>query len=263
MVKETNVASYQVVSKDQFKNLYWKRFGNFHFAANRPVALVVADEMTKLVTEIPVCFLKQEAGFCAVALLGLKDNSNLFVSPDGAWIGNYVPAVFRVHPFTLQQTPDGNAVLCVDMDSGLVSDTEGQKFFGVDDAPTEEITRIANFLSGIEQQKALTQNLCQQLAELNLLKPWSFSRSPQDKPMLIDNMYQVDQDALRDIDGEALKSLSASGALTLAYGQIFSTNNVTRLIARAEAMTAAQQTRAKEIAFDMSEASGTLSFDNL
>lgn len=257
------MATYQVVNREEFKDLYWKRFDSYYFAANRPVVALVLDEFPKVVTEMPICFLKQESTYLAVALLALKDNSNLFVGSDGLWITSYVPAVLRGYPFALHQSQDGESVLCVDTDSGLVSKSDGENFFDTNGTPTEQITKIVGFLSSIEQQQALTVSLCSQLARLNLLKPWSFSQSPQEPPLMIDNMYQVDTDALDKLCGDDLKSIAQTGALALAYGQIFSTNNVIKLIARADKIAREQKSSATGFSLDMSESSETLNFDNL
>lgn len=257
------MASYQVVNREEFKDLYWKRFDSYYFAANRPVVALVLDEFPKVVTEMPICFLKQESTYLAVALLSLKDNTNLFIGSDGTWMTNYVPAVLRGYPFALHPSPEGESVLCVDTDSGLISKSGGEKFFDYQGTPTEQISKIVGFLSSIEQQQALTVSLCGQLAGLNLLKPWSFSASPQEPPLTIDNMYQVDTDALDKLSGDDLTSIAQTGALALAYGQIFSTNNVIKLISRADKIAREQQSPAKGFSLDMSESSQTLNFDNL
>ena len=46
---------------------------------------------------------------------------NLFVGPDGHWLGGYVPASLRSYPFrVLGSEGSGQLALCVDEDSGLV-----------------------------------------------------------------------------------------------------------------------------------------------
>jgi hypothetical protein len=43
-----------------------------------------------------------------VALLGLRQNENLYVDAEGQWAANtYVPAFVRRYPFVLAEKPDG------------------------------------------------------------------------------------------------------------------------------------------------------------
>ena len=64
--------------------------------------------------------------------MGSEIADDVLVAPDGRWLGGYVPACFRRHPFRLvpKQGTD-QTVLCVDTDSGLVveGDAAGEDFF--------------------------------------------------------------------------------------------------------------------------------------
>lgn len=83
---------------------------------------MVAQELSCALMHLPIGFIKQHDEFVPVGDLGFQPGQNLFVIPDGDWIGSYTPAVFSGYPFQLVEAADGQRVLVVNEDSGLVND---------------------------------------------------------------------------------------------------------------------------------------------
>jgi hypothetical protein len=52
-----------------------------------------------------MAFVKQQDSFFLIALLSLTPKTNLFVAPDGRWLGGYVPSYFRGYPFQREAGP--------------------------------------------------------------------------------------------------------------------------------------------------------------
>src|SRR6056297_2371984 len=111
------------ISKQNFANKSWTRFTSYQFAAKDNLTPLVVSEISKSVLNFPMAFIKQQDTFILVAVLSLTPGQNMFVAPNGQWLGGYVPAAFRGHPFSLQKAKDRDEfVLCVDQESGLIND---------------------------------------------------------------------------------------------------------------------------------------------
>src|SRR5688572_5579461 len=100
-----------------------------------PVNLI---EMPQICHYYPIAF-SPDANATPVAILGLRDNENLFVSKKGEWEENvYVPAYIRRYPFIFSEMPGSdNLSLCVDMNDNVTESKGEQKFFGGDGKPSQ------------------------------------------------------------------------------------------------------------------------------
>jgi hypothetical protein len=120
---------YQAITRTDFANLRWKRYESYAFAAQDAVAPLVVQELPKACMSLPIAFIQQGETFVPAAVQGLQPGQNLFVSPDGRWVGPYTPAAYRGYPFALANADNGQVVLCVDTDSGLVGEDYTETFF--------------------------------------------------------------------------------------------------------------------------------------
>ena len=75
-----------------------------------PVNLI---EMPQVCHAFPIAF-SPDGNATPVAILGLRDNENLFVEDDGKWAdGVYIPSYIRRYPFIFSEMPDSDQLtLC-------------------------------------------------------------------------------------------------------------------------------------------------------
>src|SRR5690606_39363180 len=121
------------------------------FASAYSLSPLVAQELPRACLAMPIGFVRSDNQYQLVAVQGLAPGKNLFVAPDGRWIGPYVPAAYRGYPFVLANTEDGKRVLCVREDSGLVSEVqgEGEPFFDEEGNPSKPVQDVLNFLDQV------------------------------------------------------------------------------------------------------------------
>lgn len=223
----------KVVSREDFAASKWLRRPGHHFAAASPTAPVAAAEFAECVRAFPLGFMAQEGGTALVALFGLLPGQNLFVAPDGRWLGRYVPAVLRGYPFRLARTDAGTLALCIDEDSGLVRDLavgeEGVPFFGDDGKPHPETQKMADFLTLTHRGIEHTGRAASLLAEMELLEPWPLKASDGEVEKTVTGVSRVDEKKLNALSGDDLARLRDGGALALAYGQLLSMGNLSTL----------------------------------
>ena len=71
----------------------WKNVTDYAFGAADTVIPLVGAELSKTISTMPTGFIKQEAGYELVAINSLQPGMNLYVAPDGKWLGTYIPSV--------------------------------------------------------------------------------------------------------------------------------------------------------------------------
>jgi hypothetical protein len=73
----------------------WKQVANYTFAAADTVIPLVGAELSKAALAMPIGFVKLDDGYQLVAITSLQRGQNLYVAPDGKWLGGYIPAALR------------------------------------------------------------------------------------------------------------------------------------------------------------------------
>ena len=262
----------QAISRESHASKRWQRPSSYAFGAADSFVPLAAVELPKAVMSLPICFMERADNFILVALLSLQPGKNLFVAPDGRWAGPYIPAAFRAYPFRLAQTEDKQHVLCVDEDSGFVTEgPTGENFFTEDGEPSQAVLDIFTLLKQIEQSGLATVAACAALHQHKLIRPWPITVKAESGDQKIAGLFQVDEAALNELSGEALLELRQPGALLLAYCQLLSMQHLpllgeltgahAKVAARAEA--AKNLTARKELDMALFDKGGTFRFGNL
>ncbi len=220
---------YQVIRKPEFVNLRWKRHENYLFAAQDAVAPLVAQELPRACMSFPIGFVADGDGMIPVGLQGFRPGQNLFVTADGRWIGAYVPAVYRGYPFAMATTEDGQRVLCVDMDSGLVGEGPGEPFFDDHGEPSRPVRDVLSFLQQVHDNGAATRKMCAALQAEGLIVPWPIVVKGPEDDLPVEGLHRIDEAAFHGLDAQALHRLHQAGALTMLFCQLLSMQHLQML----------------------------------
>ncbi|MGO1344028.1 SapC family protein [Chromohalobacter japonicus] len=216
---------YIPLSQRQHAERGWLKNPDYRYAAERPVAELVAEEIPRALPTLPLAFVPEGDDWALVAVLSLDSKHNLFVHPDGRWLGGYTPAAFRGYPFALlRDEQHGRRVLCFDEDSGLATDNPGpgQHFFNNEGEPDQPLARILKFLTQYDDQRLVTRRVVKRLADAGLIVPWKVRvTTDAGTEAAIDGLHRIDEAALRALPGDTLSELATSGALSIAYGQLY------------------------------------------
>nr|WP_246423614.1 SapC family protein [Roseospira goensis] len=216
-------------------------------ARGRPIAVLSRGELRRAVPALPVAFRREEGGVTMVALMGLTLDRNFFVQDGGRWLGSYVPAAFRGYPFGLASGPDGKYVVCVDENSGALRDGPGAKALFEDDGqPSGFLKQVINFLQQVQADQQATRAAGAVLDRHGLLEDWPIAVTAAEQRIPLNGFLRVSETALAALDPAVLAEVRDSGALDLAYGQIYASNNLSVLGRLAEAHAkAAEAERAR------------------
>lgn len=232
--------NWQALSKEKHLNSGWTPTTHFKHALKTNVVPVVAAELSHVLPFYPLAFLKApQGGYQLVALLSLKADVNLFVTPQGRWVTPYVPSVLRSYPFNLMKNQNGNFVLAVDVASEVFHETaqEGdQPVLDSEGKPVESLNALMSFMQQRAVQQKLTDDAVAKLEAYGLIEAWTpqneaASDSAKETKL---GIYGISESALRALDGEQLTDLNKSQALDIAYAQLLSRARLNDLKVRQE-----------------------------
>jgi hypothetical protein len=231
------------------RHLRFRPAGDYFFAARATLTNVVALELAQAAVSYPLAFIEDaqprggETGVELVALLSTVPERNLFVTPAGAWLSEFVPASINTYPFQYRHAEGpsgpGNAALFVDQRSGLLGPDQGEPLFDAEGKPSETTKEIVRVLRGLEKSRRATRKACARLRDCRLLAPWgSESEVPEFRRLL-----RLDETALNRLPQGVLSMLRQTGALAIAYAQMLSLAVLPRLAGLARRHAAADAQR--------------------
>ncbi len=216
--------NFQAISYATHGQKRWLRATSFSFALRDGILPLGIAEVAKAALSLPLAFIQRETtGFVPVAVMSLQPGHNHFVTPDGRWPHGYIPAASRAYPFRLFGTGEDQHILAIDEDAGLICEgADGEAFFDAIDKPSAAIREVMRFLEAHEIGLRAARGATACLNEFQLLKPWEISVKNEHGVQKLGGLFQVDQEALNQLPGEALKALLNAGGLLLAYSQLLS-----------------------------------------
>jgi hypothetical protein len=261
------------ITHQAFVNKKFNRYSSYEFASKDAIATLVLRELPRAAIVTPIAFAKVADGFVPVAVQGLSEGKNLFVAPDGRWVGRYIPSVYRGYPFLFAKIEGDKQVLCFDDASGLLSDSDGEAFFE-GETLTKSVRDILDFLTQVQESRLATQRICAVLDQHQLIQPWPIelkheNQDGQSESRKLEGLFRIDEAALNKLDAQALHTVQQAGALSTVFCQLLSMQHLPAIAElakvhfEAELQAALPKTDAGEIDMSFLADDTTISFENL
>jgi len=207
--------------------------------ADQNSVFLAAIEFGDACKEFPIVFVRAGEGaegkpqIAPLAVLGLKQGSNLFVEGD-KWTANYVPAYVRRYPFAMARL-DGNAnnlAVCYDSKWVGFNEETGEALFN-NGEPTEFLLNARTFLENFEQEAERTRLICNLLVELDLLQDMRFEATlPGGEKIDVEGFLAVDEKKYSELPDDKVLQLHRNGLIALIEMHRLSMTNMNRLAAR-------------------------------
>lgn len=198
---------------------------DYRFAAQDTLIPLVMPELSAAQAQFPLAFTLQQDQYLLVGLTSLKPQTNLFISPQGQWLGAYIPAAVRVYPFDLISLKQDEVTLCVDKDSGRFHEQAQDKDWQLfkEGGLSEQGQKLLGFLQQWQHHRAYTQERINQLHQHQLIEAWPLQLQGQEgQAQPLKGLYRINEQQLRGLSAEALQELAQTGALGIAYAQLLS-----------------------------------------
>ncbi|MDF3035322.1 MAG: hypothetical protein K0S28_596 [Paucimonas sp.] len=232
------------LSTETHRNLRVKPIaGGYAYASTANSVPVTAAEIGSVASEYPIVFAPDgSGGMVPMVMLGVREQENLFVDANGGWDAQYIPMFVRCYPFAFyKEEKEQNAVVVIDEDYAGFNETEGLELFNPDGSASAHVEGTVELLQHFHASAEHTMKLTSILAKHGLLVPQTMDiNGPNGKKFGLDGFSLIDEGKLAELEDSALLEIVKSGAMALAYGHLFSLNNVQKVVQRLESRLIAE-----------------------
>ena len=214
---------------------------NYKFAAKTNSVILAGVEFTEAAKEYPIVFAEAGKHIVPVALLGLRNEENLFVLEDGSWDAKYVPAFVRRYPFVLAETGKGDnqRVVCIDESFDGFSKEDGEPLFEGDE-PTPILQQALDFLDEYQKQYMRTEVFIKRLRDCDLLNSLNAKIDMVDGAQFsLTGLLVVDEKKLLALSDEKALEFFRSGELAWVYCHLMSLGSMGGMVQRIGKLTGA------------------------
>jgi hypothetical protein len=217
------------VTVNRHKDISIKAGSDYGFAKNVNSVPLLASEFDLSSAEYAIVFSGEGRDAMPAALLGIRDQENLYIDESGAWKAKYIPAFVRRYPFVFSAQGKTTFNLCIDEDfPGINRKGLGERLFDAEGERTQYLKNVLGFLQAYQAQFEATRAFCQRLVDLNLLEAMQAQfRLRNGQRIMLGGFMVVNRDRLRGLSGDALARLAATGDLDLIYLHLHSQRNFT------------------------------------
>lgn len=201
---------------------------SFEFSANANAVPLMAVEIPHAATEYAIVFTVNDQDVIPAAVLGIRNDQNLYLTQESKWQARYIPAFIRRYPFVFSASEDSkNLVLCVDeTHPGINREEKGQRLFGADGRPSEYTKQVLTFLQEYQKQYERTRIFGRHLLELGLLEQMQAEvTTPSGEKLKLSGFHAVSRTKLKSLPPETISALAATDELELIYLHLSSMRN--------------------------------------
>lgn len=216
---------------------------DFSFARNTNSVIIAGVEFSEAAKEYPIVFAQAGESIVPVALLGLRNEENLFVKEDGSWDARYVPAFVRRYPFVLAETPDApeQRMVCIDQGFAGFNEKGGEALFEGDE-PTPVLQQSIDFLEEYQKQYLRTETFLKRLKSLDLLVSFNAKvEMATGEEFALTGLLTIDEKKLLALDDLQALEFFHSGELGWVYCHLMSIGNLGNMINRIAAVTGSEK----------------------
>lgn len=206
--------------------------GDYSFANGTNSVILAGVEFTEAAKEYPIVFAQAGENIVPVALLGLRNEENLFVQEDGKWDARYIPAFVRRYPFVLAEVPDqSQRVVCIDGDYAGFDDQTGEALFEEGGEPTPMLKQAMDFLEEYQKQYQRTETFLARLKDNDLLMSLNARVDLVDgKQFALSGLLAVDERKLLELSDEKALEFFRAGELAWIYCHLMSLGCMARMV---------------------------------
>jgi hypothetical protein len=232
------------LNRTEHKDLRMKAVPNVKFAMNAHSVPLTGVEFGVAARDLLIVFAGSSlADAGPVALLGLRQNENLFVDANGQWAPDtYIPAFVRRYPFVLAEKPEAKEgddfTVFLDEQYEGFNASEGERLFKEDGTDSEMLARAVGFLGDFQQNVARTKWFMEQLQKHDLLEPRNVQLQKegkdgqQGKSINLNGLFVVNEEKLRKLDEKTTQEFLREGVFGWIYAHLLSLANIDRLAQR-------------------------------
>lgn len=204
----------------------------------RHCALALPVEFRQLQAHFPIVFqhVEGDVGFQPVALFGLEEGQNLFLT-DSGWDATVVPMALQREPFLIGRAQDDTLQLHIDLDSPRIVKPEegeiGTALFMPHGGFSEYLDHVVKLMEDLHAQAQYLPAFIEALMSHQLLEPFVLDmQMPGGEHSRLTGLFTINEERLTSLPGAALEALAKEGHLLPIYMQMASLAQLSMLAQR-------------------------------
>jgi hypothetical protein len=199
---------------------------NFGLSFTRGINAVPINmiEMPQICHFYPIGFAPDDTA-TPVAILGLRDNENLFLNDKNEWERNtYIPAYIRRYPFIFSEIPGKDQLsLCIDLNKEIIESGGDQRFFDDEGKPSQLSQNALEFCKSYHAAAQQTIHFGQALQESGLLvERQAEINIGNGKRINFAGFRIIDEEKLAGLDDKTFLEWRKKGWVPFLYAHLFS-----------------------------------------
>ncbi len=223
----------ELLNKENHKNKSIAEVKDYSYAKGITSAIVTFSEFFEVCKNYPIFFGKDKDGsWFASAIMGYKENENVFIDKDGKWEKfHYVPAFIRRYPFVF--VTEDNKNLAVAVDKEFLSEDkkdESRKLFDDKGEKSKYLEAVVNFLNQFYTDSVGTKNFIEQLEKWELLEEKTATiTTPKNEKFNINGFYIINEEKLKNASKEIKQEIFEKNATPLITAHLISLSNLQKI----------------------------------
>lgn len=202
---------------------------------------ISAAELAAACGEFPCVMARSgPARWSLLAITGLEAGKNLFVGPQGEWLGSHLPSTLATWPFRLVPQAAEPGRFLVAVHTPVLSADQGEPLFDASGNESPWLQEQLRLLSSVDASMNETSRQIELLEKAGVLQERTFQAVLADgRDVELNGFWAVDELKLGQLDAATVHELHTSGALVLATLHLLSLRRLRALVSRASAPPAA------------------------
>lgn len=204
---------------------------SFSFAGKVNAVPVSMIELPNIMQFYPIAF-SPSAPATPLAILGLRDNENLFVDENGKWLENtYVPAYIRRYPFIFASDESGERLtLCIDNADGLLEKGDKNPLFTPEGDLSELTKNALEFCRSYQAAATQTQGFSEAIEKSGILiDRHAEARLNNGEVITLSGFRQIDENKYYELSADTIKEWHEKRWTGFIYAHLLSVGNWQRL----------------------------------
>jgi hypothetical protein len=221
-----------VVDEAKLSNSSLKEQIGYDFARDTAIVPLIVTELFTAASTYPIVFITEPVP-SVLAVLGLRQAQNLFVSGDGSkWDAPYVPAYVRRYPFVFLHHDNDDLTLCIDEAANALEPGRARPLFE-DGKRTPLIERALQFCIEFQRGHLATEAFMKALIERDLLVPYQITSTLDSGEKLAATGFKViDEARVAKLPDDVIVHWYRQGWLGFVHAHLASTGCWAQLVRR-------------------------------
>ena len=221
-----------VVDEAKLSDSSLKEHIGYDFARNTAIVPLIVTELFAAASTYPIVFITEPVP-SVLAVLGLRQAQNLFVSGDGTkWDAPYVPAYVRRYPFVFLRHDNDDLTLCIDEAANALEPGRARPLFE-DGKRTPVIEHALQFCVEFQRGHLATEAFMKALIERDLLIPYQITSTLELGEKLAATGFKViDETRVAKLPDDVIVHWYRQGWLGFVYAHLASVGCWAQLVKR-------------------------------